>query len=85
MSGLVFAGEAGFICNWLGDEAWPQALEEKSKKEFNAATPKSYGLVLKSGGLAFCRSTSRAILVSMDQPEAALDLVSGWIGGEWTT
>ena len=34
---LVYAGDADFICNWLGNHAWTEALEWPGKKAFNKA------------------------------------------------
>merc|ERR1711865_938262 len=34
---LIYAGDQDFICNWLGNEKWVQALEWGHTKEFNAA------------------------------------------------
>jgi cathepsin A (carboxypeptidase C) len=41
---LVYAGDADFICNWLGNQAWTDALEGSGKKDFNRA--KTEDLVL---------------------------------------
>ncbi|KAL8642100.1 MAG: hypothetical protein Q9228_001185 [Teloschistes exilis] len=32
---LVYAGDADFICNWLGNHAWTEALEWPGQKAFN--------------------------------------------------
>ena len=34
---LVYAGDQGFICNWLGNKAWTLALEWSGKDAFNKA------------------------------------------------
>ncbi|KAI9690243.1 MAG: hypothetical protein M1822_009204 [Bathelium mastoideum] len=34
---LIYAGDADYICNWLGNHAWTEALEWKGKKAFNSA------------------------------------------------
>merc|ERR1711937_125654 len=39
---LIYAGDQDFICNWLGNEKWVQALEWEHKKEFNAAKKTPY-------------------------------------------
>lgn len=35
---LIYAGDADFICNWLGNQAWTNALEWPGKKDFNKAS-----------------------------------------------
>merc|ERR1739848_724702 len=35
---LIYAGDQDFICNWLGNEKWVQALNWTHKAEFNVAT-----------------------------------------------
>ena len=32
----IYAGDADFICNWLGNKAWTEALEWPGQKEFAA-------------------------------------------------
>ncbi|TPX14349.1 uncharacterized protein E0L32_005545 [Thyridium curvatum] len=44
---LIYAGDADYICNWLGNQAWTEALEWKGKKAFNEAEVKD--LLLASG------------------------------------
>ncbi|KAI9711334.1 MAG: hypothetical protein M1820_002321 [Bogoriella megaspora] len=34
---LIYAGDADYICNWLGNHAWTEALEWKGKSSFNKA------------------------------------------------
>ena len=32
---LVYAGDADFICNWMGNLAWVNAMDWKGKEAFN--------------------------------------------------
>ncbi|PHH83031.1 hypothetical protein CDD82_3833 [Ophiocordyceps australis] len=34
---LIYAGDADFICNWLGNRAWTDALEWEGKEEYSKA------------------------------------------------
>ncbi|KAH3686451.1 hypothetical protein WICPIJ_002572, partial [Wickerhamomyces pijperi] len=44
---LIYAGDKDFICNWLGNEAWSNALPWSGHEEFEAA--KTYGFHLEDG------------------------------------
>jgi cathepsin A (carboxypeptidase C) len=106
---LIYAGDADFICNWLGNQGWTEALEWPGQKDFNKASiedlklddGKKFGKVKTSGNFTFMQifgaghmgknhAKPRALhmltcwlLVPMDQPEASLDFLNRWIGGEW--
>ena len=114
---LIYAGDADFICNWLGNQAWTEALEWPGQKDFNKASIKDikldngdkYGKIKNSGNFTFLQifgaghmyvqlpghacppnpDLFRVIVlterfrVPMDQPEASLDFLNRWIGGEW--
>lgn len=88
---LVYAGDADFICNWLGNQAWTNALDWKGKAAFSKAamTPvksgsgREWGQVKHSSGLAFARVYAASHFVPEDQPEGSLDMVNRWISGQW--
>lgn len=89
---LIYAGDADFICNWLGNKAWTEALEWPGKKAFNKAElddltipggKKEYGKVKSSGNFTFMRIYQAGHMVPMDQPENSLDFLNRWIAGEW--
>ena len=77
--------------NWLGNQAWTEALEWPGKKDFNAAKIKDlkldsgekFGKVKTSGNFTFMQIYGAGHMVPMDQPEASLDFLNRWIGGEW--
>ncbi|KAK7706048.1 hypothetical protein SLS57_009829 [Botryosphaeria dothidea] len=89
---LIYAGDADFICNWLGNKAWSEALEWPGKKNF-APLPledlklggdgKKIGSVKSSGNFTFLRLHAGGHMVPYDQPEASLDFLNRWLGGEW--
>ncbi|CEJ92551.1 hypothetical protein VHEMI08197 [[Torrubiella] hemipterigena] len=88
---LIYAGDADYICNWLGNQAWTNALDWPSKTAFNAAkmTPvtttsgKEYGQIKHSNGFAFLRVYAAGHMVPEDQPEGSLNFFNRWLGGEW--
>lgn len=89
---LLYAGDADFICNWLGNQAWSLALDWPGKKAFNDATVKDlkldngdkYGRIRNGGGnFTFMQIFGAGHMVPMDQPEASLDFYNRWLSGEW--
>lgn len=93
---LIYAGDADFICNWLGNQAWTEALEWPGQKDFNRADvedlklasadsvkAKGYGKVKASGNFTFMQIYGAGHMVPMDQPENSLDFFNRWLGGEW--
>ncbi|CAK7197924.1 hypothetical protein SEUCBS139899_000574 [Sporothrix eucalyptigena] len=96
---LIYAGDADFICNWLGNRAWAEALEWDGKDAFNKAEvshlklasskstafdkKEGYGTVKAAGNFTFMRIYEAGHMVPYDQPEAALDFFNRWLGGEW--
>ncbi|KAK4575048.1 hypothetical protein LTR86_000900 [Recurvomyces mirabilis] len=89
---LVYAGDADFICNWLGNLAWTQALEWPGQKKYAKAPMEDLKLMddgtkigaVKSGAnLTFIRLHAGGHMIPYDQPVASLDMVNRWLGGEW--
>lgn len=88
---LVYAGDADFICNWLGNRAWTDGLEWDGSKAYSKASTKSlklgsgdkYGQIKAADGLAFVQLFEAGHMAPFDKPEASLDMLNRWIGGEW--
>ncbi|KAK8050613.1 carboxypeptidase Y [Apiospora phragmitis] len=87
---LIYAGDADYICNWLGNKAWSEALVWGGKKDFNSAKmtdltvdDKAYGQVKTSGNFTFMRVYEAGHMVPFNQPKGSLDFFNRWIGGEW--
>jgi len=89
---LIYAGDADFICNWLGNKAWTEALEWPGQKKYAAAPFDSLkltadgskiGHVKSSGNFTFIQLHAGGHMVPYDQPEASLDMLNRWLFGEW--
>ncbi|EGC45248.1 carboxypeptidase [Histoplasma capsulatum var. duboisii H88] len=92
---LIYAGDADFICNWLGNKAWTEALEYPGHGEYAAAEMKNLtsqnhedvkviGQVKSAGNFTFMRLFGGGHMVPMDQPEASLEFFNRWLSGEWS-
>ncbi|KAF3936993.1 hypothetical protein ABW19_dt0209182 [Dactylella cylindrospora] len=89
---LIYAGDADFICNWLGNHAWTEALEWSGKKDFNSVelgpfkmsdSGKEVGQIKSAKGLTFLRIFQAGHMTPMDQPESSLEFFNRWLRGEW--
>ncbi|KAK5081985.1 hypothetical protein LTR05_007127 [Lithohypha guttulata] len=91
---LIYAGDADFICNWLGNKAWSEALDWPGHKEFKAAkmedlridgekSGRKIGEVKSHGNFTFMRLHAGGHMVPLDQPEASLEFFNRWIMKEW--
>ncbi|OAA72820.1 carboxypeptidase Y [Akanthomyces lecanii RCEF 1005] len=91
---LIYAGDVDYILNWLGQRAWPNALQWSGHEAFNWAqtrnltidssnSTQAYGTLKHAKGLAFARIFKAGHLVPMDQPKPILDLVNRWVGCEF--
>lgn len=90
---LIYAGDCGFICNWLGNKAWTLALDWSGKSAFNAAkdvswdfaarngTQMSGGIVRSASGLTFLQVYNAGHMVPMNVPYPALVFFETLING----
>ena len=85
-------GDADFICNWLGNRAWTEALEWSGQNAYNkveledlklGGKGEKIGEVKTSGNLTFMRLHAAGHMVPLDQPEASSEFFNRWLSGEW--
>ncbi|CAO3671085.1 unnamed protein product [Rhizopus stolonifer] len=90
---LIYAGDADFICNWMGNKAWTLELPWSGHEEFSSANDtewyseklgKQAGELRKTedGRFAFLRVFGAGHMVPYDQPESGLDMLQQWVRGE---
>jgi len=92
---LIYAGDADYICNWLGNKAWTEALEWPGQKAYKSAKTKDLllggdgdkiGDFKSSGNFTFMRLHAGGHMVPYDQPAASADMLNRWLAGEfWTS
>ncbi|KAL5450015.1 hypothetical protein PMIN06_006697 [Paraphaeosphaeria minitans] len=89
---LIYAGDADYICNWLGNKAWTEALEWPGQKDYVKAEfkdlklggdGKKTGQVKSSGNFTFMRLHAGGHMVPYDQPESSADMLTRWLSGEF--
>lgn len=84
---LIYAGDLDFVCNYMGNKAWTDALEWEHKKEFGDAEEHDWndgkGLVKSANGFTFLQVYEAGHMVPSDQPEAALDLIKQFTAGKF--
>jgi serine carboxypeptidase-like clade 4 len=86
---LVYAGEDDFICNWLGNRRWVEAMPWSGREAFAAQYPQPFvvdghtgGDVIESGKLSFLKMSESGHMVPMDQPANALEMLRRFTAGE---
>ena len=86
---LVYAGENDFICNWLGNKRWVEAMPWSGQEDFNKHYPVPFvvdgatgGDVVESGLLSFLKMSESGHMVPMDQPANALEMLRRFVHGE---
>ncbi|CAK3800973.1 Carboxypeptidase Y A [Lecanosticta acicola] len=89
---LIYAGDADYICNWLGNLAWTNELEWSGQKAYQKASLEDLklsddgskiGSVKSAQNLTFTRIHAAGHMVPYDQPAASLDVLNRWLAGEW--
>ncbi|CAG8639201.1 7570_t:CDS:2, partial [Dentiscutata heterogama] len=88
---LIYAGDADFLCNWMGNEAWVKELEWSGKKGFNNANVTRWitkdasnhaGDVRTFKGLTFLRVFKAGHMPPHDQSSSSFDFFSRWLSKE---
>ncbi|KAJ3693898.1 hypothetical protein LUZ60_009378 [Juncus effusus] len=82
---LVYAGEYDLICNWLGNSKWVHAMEWSGQNDFTTTQEASFmvdgkeaGVLKSHGALSFLKVHNAGHMVPMDQPKAALEMLTRW-------
>ena len=85
----LFAGDQDYICNWLGNQAWTQALPWKHQAKYNSTKPtewtvagKPAGTLQSSNGFSFLRVYDAGHMVPRDKPAVALAMINQFIAGK---
>ncbi|KAI9592647.1 Alpha/Beta hydrolase protein [Syncephalis fuscata] len=83
---LIYAGDADYICNWMGNKAWTVDLEWYGKARFASSKDKPWvvdgqeaGEAREGGLLTFLRVYKAGHMVPYDQPTNALDMFNRWL------
>ena len=88
---LNFAGDADYICNWVGSKAFTMALRWSGRDAYHSAkdyvwyhptSKRSLGEVRKGGRLTNVRVYDAGHMVPRDQPANALAMINAFISGE---
>ncbi|KAF9363584.1 hypothetical protein BGX34_003791 [Mortierella sp. NVP85] len=86
---LIYAGDADYICNWMGNKAWSIALpwsgqakmQEKKDRKWHANGHHA-GDFRSSGPLTFLRIFDGGHMVPYDVPAETLEMFNTWIAGK---
>jgi cathepsin A (carboxypeptidase C) len=83
---LVYSGDKDFICNWRGGEAWTNAVDWAGKTSYSNQSFKDWSVSGKAAGelkeyknLKFLRVFDAGHMVPMNQPEAALQMLTEFV------
>lgn len=88
---LIYAGDADFICNWMGNKAWTLAMPWSGKTQFNAAADKDWvvegqkqraGVVRNFEGFTFLQVHEAGHMVPMDQGVASVEMLNTFTSGK---
>lgn len=87
---MIYAGDKDIICNELGNRQWVDALEWKGSTQWSTAknltwhvdTGEEAGTVTEVGPLSFVSVKGAGHMVPMDQPKAALHMLTKFLNNE---
>jgi cathepsin A (carboxypeptidase C) len=88
---MIYAGDADYICNWIGNKAWTTALEWSGSEDFQNAkdilwksprTGREAGMVKHAKNLLFVQVYEAGHMVPYDQPEHSLELINMFLHGD---
>lgn len=84
---LIYAGDKDFICNWVGQVMWTEALEWSGANEYQATKASLWvtdegvlaGQTKSANGLTLLRVFEAGHMVPYDQPAVALNMLNNWL------
>ncbi|CAK5270027.1 unnamed protein product [Mycena citricolor] len=88
---LIYVGTYDWICNWVGNERWTNAMEWSGQDEFAAqalrpwavkGTNATAGMVRNAKGLTFLTVDAAGHMVPYDKPKESLDMLQRWLAEE---
>lgn len=86
---MIYAGELDFICNWLGNRRWVEAMKWKGSAAWLASSDEAWmvlgqpaGTVKASGPLSFVKVAKAGHMVPMDQPLNSLAMITAFTRGK---
>jgi len=87
--GLVYAGDQDFICNWVGNTRWVDALLWSGADAYNKTEPvegtvdgKPAWVVRSAGPLSFMRVYDAGHMVPMDKPKQSMLMIDKFTRNE---
>lgn len=89
---LTYSGKRDFICNYVGNRAWSEALEWPGKEEYNKVELKPWfvgnrdevkgGDFKNYGNLTYVIVDEAGHFVPHDKPQSALTMFNRWLHGQ---
>lgn len=80
---LIYAGDHDFICNWVGNKYWTEALQWSGSSNYTKETLQPWGdnegESKNADGLSFLKIYDAGHMVPMNQPVASLKFFKEWI------
>ncbi|AMD21959.1 HFR104Wp [Eremothecium sinecaudum] len=87
---LLYAGDKDFICNWLGNHAWSDALPWRYTAEYASQPLQDWspdgekaGEVKNYKHFTFLRIYDGGHMVPYDQPRHSLSMLNAWLSGDY--
>jgi len=93
---LAYSGNADFMCNYMGIEAWMEQLDSPLQAAFVSSKPMNWTIGGKpvgsvrsagatknfAGNYTFVQLFESGHMVPFDQPEAAAQMIDRWVSGK---